>query len=39
MNCIHDGIFRAHLDGELCGAELAGVTEHLVSCTDCRARL
>ena len=38
MNCIHDGILRAHLDGELAGAELAGVSQHLVSCGDCRAR-
>jgi hypothetical protein len=37
MTCVHDGILRAHLDGELSGAELAGVTEHLVSCADCRA--
>jgi hypothetical protein len=38
MTCIHDGILRAHMDGELSGAELVGVTEHLVSCADCRAR-
>ena len=36
MTCIHDGILRAHMDGELSGAELAGVTEHLVSCAHCR---
>ena len=36
MSCIHDGILRAHMDGELSGAELAGVTEHLVSCAHCR---
>jgi hypothetical protein len=36
MTCIHDGILRAYIDGELSGAELAGVTEHLVSCADCR---
>jgi len=38
MTCIQDGILRAHLDGELSGTELAGVTGHLVSCADCRAR-
>jgi hypothetical protein len=38
MTCIDDGILRAHLDGELGGAELAEVTEHLVACGDCRAR-
>jgi hypothetical protein len=37
MTCINDGILRAHLDGQLAGAELAGVTEHLISCADCRA--
>jgi len=37
MTCINDGILRAHLDGQLTGAELIGVTEHLISCTDCRA--
>ena len=38
MNCIHDGILRQHLDGELAGAELAEVTEHLASCGDCYSR-
>lgn len=38
MNCIHDGILRAHLDGELAGFELAGIAAHLVSCADCRDR-
>ncbi len=37
MTCIDDGILRAHLDSELAGFELAEVTEHLVSCADCRA--
>src|SRR6266700_1092514 len=37
MTCINDGILRAHLDGQLAGAELVGVTEHLISCADCRA--
>jgi hypothetical protein len=37
MTCINDGILRAHLDGQLASAELAGVTEHLISCADCRA--
>ncbi len=39
MNCLHDGILRARLDGELAGAELAEVNTHLASCTDCRAEL
>ena len=38
MTCIHDGILRSHLDGELAGAELAEIGQHLVSCTDCRTR-
>src|SRR5947208_3029829 len=38
MNCIHDGILRQHLDGELAGAELVEVTDHLASCADCCAR-
>ena len=38
MTCVHDGILRAHMDGELSGAELAEVTEHVVSCADCRTR-
>ena len=38
MTCIHDGILRAHLDGELAGAELQRSRQHLISCTDCRAR-
>jgi len=28
MTCIDDGILRAHLDGELAGADLQEVTEH-----------
>jgi hypothetical protein len=39
MTCIHDGNLRLYLDGGLAGAELAEVTEHLASCTDCLARL
>jgi Putative zinc-finger len=39
MTCIQDGILRAHLDGELAGAELEEVSEHLKSCAECRARL
>ena len=39
MICIHDGILRAHIDGQLTSLELAGVTEHLASCAHCRARL
>jgi uncharacterized protein YfcZ (UPF0381/DUF406 family) len=38
MTCIHDGILRSHLDGELAGAELAEIGQHLVSCSDCRTR-
>jgi hypothetical protein len=37
MTCINDGILREHLDGQLAGAELARVTEHLISCADCRS--
>ena len=37
MTCIHDGILRAHLDGQLADRQLAGVTEHLAFCADCRA--
>jgi Putative zinc-finger len=39
MTCIDDGTLRARLDGELAGAELAEVNQHLSSCADCRARL
>ena len=39
MTCIHDGILRAHLDGELPRTELSEVSQHLVSCADCRTRL
>ena len=39
MSCIYDGNLRQYLDGELAGAELAEVTEHLASCVDCVARL
>jgi putative zinc finger protein len=39
MTCIHDGNLRLYLDGELAGAELAEITEHLASCADCLARL
>src|SRR6516162_11633161 len=38
MTCIHDGILRARLDGELAEAELAEVNQHLTACADCRAR-
>lgn len=38
MNCIHDGILRARLDGELAEGELAEVNQHLAVCNDCRAR-
>jgi hypothetical protein len=38
MNCIHDGILRARLDGELADAELGEVNQHLAACADCRAR-
>jgi hypothetical protein len=39
MTCIHDGVLRARLDGELGDTELAEVEQHLATCTDCRARL
>jgi len=39
MNCIDDGMLRAHLDGEVTGSELAAVDQHLASCPECRARL
>jgi hypothetical protein len=39
MTCIHDGNLRRYLDGELAGAELAEITEHLASCADCLTRL
>jgi hypothetical protein len=38
MTCIHDAILRTHLDSELVGADLAGVTDHLASCANCRTR-
>lgn len=38
MTCFDDGILRARLDGELAGAELAEVDQHLDSCADCRVR-
>jgi hypothetical protein len=38
MTCLHDGILRAHLDGELGGSELEAVNEHLDACADCRSR-
>ena len=39
MTCIDDGSLRAHLDGELSGAELAQANEHLASCGQCRTRV
>lgn len=39
MTCIDDGILRAHVDGELAGAELEEVKQHLASCGTCRTRL
>jgi len=39
MSCIHDGNLRQYLDGELAGAELAEITEHLASCPDCVGQL
>jgi Putative zinc-finger len=38
MICIHDGILRTRLDGELTDTELAEVNQHLASCAHCRAR-
>lgn len=39
MTCIENSTLRAHVDGELTGAELAEVNQHLSSCPECRARL
>jgi hypothetical protein len=39
MTCFDNGNLRAYLDGEVVGSELARVTDHLVSCPDCHARL
>jgi Putative zinc-finger len=38
MTCLHDGILRAHLDGELSGPELEAVNQHLAVCDDCHSR-
>jgi len=38
MTCIHDGILRARLDGELGGSELEAVNQHLAACSECRSR-
>ena len=38
MTCLHDGILRARLDGELGGSELEAVTQHLAACDDCHSR-
>ncbi|HEY6185483.1 MAG TPA: zf-HC2 domain-containing protein [Terriglobales bacterium] len=37
MTCLHDGILRARLDGELAGEELNEVDQHLATCNNCRA--
>jgi hypothetical protein len=39
MTCFDDGILRARLDGELSGAELAEIDQHLASCPACRVRV
>ena len=38
MTCLHDGILRARLDGELGGRELEAVNQHLATCSDCGSR-
>jgi hypothetical protein len=38
MTCLHDGILRSRLDGELDGSELEAVNQHLAGCADCRSR-
>jgi Putative zinc-finger len=38
MTCLHDGILRARLDGELDDSELETVNQHLAVCADCRSR-
>ena len=38
MTCLHDGILRARLDGELGGSEVEAVNQHLAACSECRSR-
>jgi anti-sigma factor RsiW len=38
MTCLHEGILRARLDGELSGSELEAANQHLAVCTDCHSR-
>ena len=38
MTCLHDGILRARLDGELGGSEVEAANQHLTVCSDCRSR-
>ena len=38
MTCLHDGILRARLDGELDGSGLEAVNQHFAVCADCRSR-
>jgi len=38
MTCLHEGILRARLDGELSGSESEAVNQHLAVCTDCHSR-
>ena len=38
MTCLHDGILRARLDGELGGSDLEAVNQHLAACSECRSR-
>jgi hypothetical protein len=38
MTCLHDGILRAHLDGELCGPEREAMNQHFAVCSDCHSR-
>ena len=39
MNCPHDGVLPARLDGELGASELEQLNQHLASCASCRNRL
>jgi putative zinc finger protein len=39
MSHLEDGTLHALLDGEIPSAELAPIEAHLLSCTECRARL
>src|SRR5215471_17577507 len=38
MTCLHDGILRARLDGELDSSEVEALNQHLAVCANCRSR-